>query len=108
MALNIIQRKETRGKLVDMLYEQYGRPLQVSSLINALMRHVPNADTEIPNQLYYLSDQQKGYVKITYGDGEPGITPMRDALVQLTATGCNLYEGDIDDPGVIFGDGKRA
>jgi hypothetical protein len=48
-------------------------------------------------------------VAITYKDGaEPELTPLRGAFVQLTAAGCNLAEGDIDDPGVIFGDGRRS
>lgn len=106
--IGIIQRKETRGKLATALYDQYGRYTQVSSLINAFARGLPNADTEVPNQLYYLADPQKGYVTIRYDGGEPELVPMREAYVQLTATGCNLVEGDIDDPGVIFGDGRRA
>lgn len=106
--ITVIQRKETRGKLVATLYAQYGRWTQVSSLINAFARGLPNADTEIPNQLNYLADEQKGFVVIRYTDGAPELTPMRDAYVQLTATGVNLYESDIDDPGILFGDGQRA
>ncbi len=46
---------------------------------------------------------------IAYKEGaEPELTPLRSALVRLTAAGCNLAEGDIDDPGVLFGDGRRA
>lgn len=108
IGITMIQRKETRGKLVAALYEQYGRYTQVSSLINAFARGLPNSDTEIPNQLHYLADPQKGYITIRYEGSEPELTPMRDAYVQLTAAGCNLYEGDIDDHGIIFGDGKRA
>ena len=106
--IGIIQRKETRGKLVSALYQQQGRFTQVSSLINAFARGLTGADTEIPNQLYYLADPQKGYVTIRYDGGEPELTPMRSAYVQLTARGCDLVEGTIDDPGVIFGDGDRA
>ena len=105
--INVIQRKEARGKIACALYQQYGRWTQVSSLINAFARSMPSADTEIPNQIYYLADAQKGYLLIRQ-DGEPELTPLREAYVQLTATGCNLVEGDIDDPGVIFGDGRRA
>lgn len=111
MALGItaIQRKETRGKLIVTLYEQYGRWTQVSSLITAFARGLPSADTEIPNLLHYLADAQKGYVKIMHDeDSEPELTPMREAYVQLTARGCDLLEGAIDDPGIIFGDGRRA
>ncbi|MEG0934445.1 MAG: hypothetical protein RSJ41_02530 [Clostridia bacterium] len=106
--ITMIQRKETRGKLVATLYAQFGRWTQVSSLINAFARGLPAADTEVPNQLNYLADEQKGFVAIRYQGGEPELTPMREAYVQLTATGVNLYEGDIDDPGIIFGDGQRA
>ena len=108
MNVTTIQRKETRGKLIVALYNQYGRWTQVGSLIHAFVRGLPSADTEIPNQINYLADPQKGFVAIRYQDGEPELTPMREAYVQLTATGINLYEGDIDDPGVIFGDGRRA
>lgn len=107
--IGIIQKKETRGKLATALYNQYGKWTQISSLINAFARGLSNADTEVPNQLYYLADPQKGYVVIRYDEkAQPELTPMRDAYVQLTATGCNLVEGDIDDPGVIFGDGQRV
>lgn len=107
---DIIQRKELRGQIVHQLYQQYGTYTKVSSLINAFARSSPcNVDTEIPTQLRYLSDPQKGYVTIRCDDDErPELTPLRDAYVQLTATGCNLVEGDIDDVGIIFGDGVRA
>ncbi len=63
----------------------------------------------MPAQLFYLADPRKAFVAITYKDGaEPELTPLRGAFVQLTAAGCNLAEGDIDDPGVIFGDGRRS
>ncbi len=41
-------------------------------------------------------------------DAEPELTPLRSAYVQLTAAGVNLAEGDIDDPGIIFGDARRV
>lgn len=107
--INVIQRKELRGKLVALLYEQQGRWTQVSSLINAFARSVVAADTEVPNQLYYLADEDKRYIKIQCEEGgTPELTPMREAYVRLTATGCNLMEGDVDDPGVIFGEGRRC
>ena len=57
----------------------------------------------------YVADPKKGFVTIGYRDGcEPELTPLKRALVQLTAVGCNLAEGDVDDPGVLFGDGRRA
>jgi len=108
--INLIARKELRGKLLKELYEQYGtRRTPVSSLINAFTGKTPtSAETEVPTQLVYLGDEQKEFVRVSYDDGaEPALTPLRNAYVQLTAKGVNLVEGDLDDPGVIFGDGQR-
>jgi hypothetical protein len=41
----------------------------VSTIINALARQWPNADTEVVTQLYYLSDRDKGYARIMDEDG---------------------------------------
>ncbi len=107
---NLVKRKQLRGDIVTMLYKDFGRPpLPVKTLVFALLGENTTAETEVPAQLYYLADPAKGFVTISYKDGcEPELTPLRGAMVQLTAAGCNLAEGDIDDPGVIFGDGRRA
>jgi hypothetical protein len=108
--MDLVKRKQMRGDIVTTLYKDYGRPpMAVKTLIFAMMGECPTAETEVPAQLFYLADAQKGFVTISYKDGsEPELTPLRNAFVQLTATGCNLAEGDIDDPGVIFGDGRRS
>ena len=108
--LDVIRRKELRGQIAYQLYQNYGTWIKVTSLINGLARApLGNIDTEVPTQIRYLADPQKAYVAIEYdNDSRPELTPLREAYVQLTATGCNLVEGDIDDPGVIFGDGRRA
>lgn len=105
----LVKRKQMRGDIVTMLYRDYGRPpLMVKTLIFALLGENSAAETEVPAQLFYLADPMKGFVTITFKDGaEPEVTPLRNAFVQLTAAGCNLAEGDIDDP-VFFGDGRRA
>jgi len=107
---DLVKRKQMRGDIVTMLYKDFGRPpMPVKTLIFALMSECPTAETEVPAQLFYLADPRKAFVAITYKDGaEPELTPLRGAFVQLTAAGCNLAEGDIDDPGVIFGDGRRS
>ena len=107
---DIITRKQMRGDIVAQLYKSYGRPpMMVKTLINALRGPYSQAETEVPVQLYYLADETKGFVSISYpADAEPELTPLQGALVQLTAAGCNLAEGDLEDPGVIFGDGRRA
>lgn len=107
---DLVKRKQLRGDIVSMLYKDFGRPpLPVKTLVFALMGEHPAAETEVPAQLFYLADPKKGFVTIGYREGcEPELTPLRGAMVQLTAAGCNLAEGDIDDPGVIFGDGRRA
>jgi hypothetical protein len=108
--LDILKKKQMRGDIVTMLYKDFGRPpLPVKTLIFALLGENQLAETEVPAQLFYLADAQKGFVTISYKDGcEPELTPLRNAFVQLTAVGCNLAEGDVDDAGVIFGDGRRA
>lgn len=107
---DLVKRKQLRGDIVAMLYKDFGRPpMPVKTLVFALLGDNAAAETEVPAQLYYLADPKKGFVTISYRDGaEPELTPLRGALVQLTAAGCNLAEGDIEDPGVIFGDGRRA
>ncbi len=107
---DLVKRKQLRGDIVTMLYKDFGRPpMPVKTLVFALLGENPAADTEVPAQLFYLADPKKDFVTISYKDGaEPELTPLRGALVQLTAAGCNLAEGDIDDPGVLFGDGRRV
>ena len=107
---DIITRKQLRGDIVSQLYKSYGRPpMMVKTLISAMRGTYSLADTEVPVQLFYLADPAKGFVAISYpDDAEPELTPLQGALVQLTAAGCNLAEGDRDDPGVIFGDGRRS
>lgn len=108
---DLIRRKQMRGDIVTRLYEDFGRPpLPVQTLILAFTgKTCPTAETEVPAQLFYLADPKKGFITISYReDAEPELTPLRNAYVQLTAAGCNLAEGDIDDPGVIFGDGRRS
>jgi len=107
---DVLTRKQMRGDIVTRLYEQYGRPpIPVKTLILTFQGTYQTAETEVPAQLFYLADPAKGFVTISYKDGnEPELTPLRGAFVQLTAAGCNLAEGDVDDPGVIFGDGRRS
>jgi hypothetical protein len=107
---DLVKRKQLRGDIVTILYKDFGRPpMPVKTLIFALLGENAAAETEVPAQLFYLADPGKGFVTISRKEGaEPELTPIRSAFVQLTAVGCNLAEGDVDDPGVLFGDGRRA
>lgn len=108
--MDIVKRKQMRGDIVTTLRDQFGRsPVPVKTIIFSMLGECQTAETEVPAALFYLADPQKGFVRISYkDDAEPELTPLRNAFVQLTAVGVNLAEGDLDDPGVIFGDGRRT
>lgn len=93
--IEAIKNKETRGCIMRALALSKFRAISSHTLQMSLIEK----DTDIMPQLYYLAD--KGYITVVdvKQDNLTGI----DYLVNLTAKGVDLIEGNIQtDPGIAL------
>lgn len=93
--IDTIKNREIRGCIMRALGISKGHAISNTSLANALI----NVSADLDPYLFYLAD--KGYISIIPVDDEDmtGIT----SLINITAKGIDLMEGNIpDDPGITL------
>lgn len=94
-SIDTIKNREIRGCIMRALGISKGRAISNTSLANALI----SVCTDLDPYLFYLAD--KGYISIIPVDNDDmtGIT----SLINITAKGIDLMEGNIpDDPGITL------
>lgn len=95
--LKIVETKIFRGDIIEKLYQNYGRDIQISTLKAALRVKKFFDDLEIQKAIYYLGGEEKRYVHVEVDEDN-----WMDSMIWLTPKGVNLAEGDIKDTGVVI------
>jgi len=98
----ITRRKITRGSILNMLYVSQTAPMMVQTIELALLPENPQISSEMAPNINFLVD--RGYIAVIQPD-EPGIAPLRGALVRITDRGQDVVEGTTRDASILFADG---
>lgn len=91
------QNKTIRGYIMRMLAQSPQNTLICHQLSRKLIEDKLDVTNDISKHLEYL--QEKKYIQFV-GKNTAYITCAEDGPVSLTATGIDLVEGSITDPGV--------
>ena len=97
----ITRKKITRGSILTMLYVSQSAPMLVQTIELALLPENPQISGEMAPSVNFLAD--RGYIAVIRPE-EPGVNPMRGALVRITDKGQDVVEGTIRDGSIILPD----
>ncbi len=93
----VMRNKKMRGQIMRTLAIFYPDPVMVCDLKVALITRGANSVAELERHLKYLEDAE--YIHLKDGLDK---TVRDDDLIEITAAGVKLLEGDIEDISVML------
>ena len=95
--VQVHKNKMLRGQVLRTLALFYPSPVSIANIKTSLMQRGMFSGSDVSKVLEYLSDEKKGYIKISEGKLK---NFEDDDMVKLTSVGVDLIEGTLCDPGV--------
>lgn len=95
----VTRRQITRGSILNALWLSQNAPMLVQTIELAMLPENPQISTDMVPCINFLAD--RGYIAVIPPD-EPGVNPMRGALVRITDKGQDVVEGMLKDESIIL------